>query len=207
MSKIEKLQLISDRDIRDSESNTVGKELPHGIRWCYSFFDDELESESDAIYKFSEYIRKEFLSTKSNIYLYLVGSYGWSSGVKKYYKLWKYMRKIYMLDNFILGNEYEISFGGKEQYCGIAQLGIDDIDIAIEILYYNEYNSFIYATNDDVEIYSKNVKSFFQNIIVTKYKCSNYDYIKIYNHIKPNENIISIASDGEGVALHVSEVY
>ena len=100
-----------------------------------------------------------------------------------------------------------VAFLPEEQYCGIAQLGIDDIDIAIEILYYNEYNSFIYATNDDVEIYSKNVKSFFQNIIVTNHKCSNYDYIKIYNHIKPNENIISIASDGEGVALHVSEVY
>lgn len=125
------------------------------------FFSDKLESESDAIYKFSEYIRKEFLSTKSNIYLYLVGSCGWSSGVKKYYKLWKYMRKIYMLDNFILGNEYEISFGGKEQYCGIAQLGIDDIDIAIDILFDGEQSSFIYATNDDVEIYSKNVKSFF----------------------------------------------
>lgn len=38
MSKIEKLQLISDADIMNSESNTVGKEPPHGIRWCYSFF-------------------------------------------------------------------------------------------------------------------------------------------------------------------------
>ena len=58
------------------------------------------------------------------------------------------MKDTYMLDNFILGNEYEISFNGEMQYCGIAQINVDDIDIAIGIMLDRQQSSYIYITNN-----------------------------------------------------------
>lgn len=209
MGKIEKCDLISEHMILNHKSEALSEKSPQGFRWTYSFFYEELENKCEITNKFSEFVVENIDLKEKNIYLFLVGSYGNDENhkIKSYYKLWKYIKKIYKTEPFVLGKEYEILFGGKIQYCSVAKVEKENLDVAVGIMLDREKNSFLYITNQEIDLYNEKLKSFFKDIVTTS-SCgySEYDYIKIYSHVRKGENIVNIMSDGEEVAVHVSNI-
>lgn len=209
MGKVEKLDLISEPMLWNREDSPSGEKLPQGRRWCDSFFMDELEDTTDAVNKFSAFIEERCSMAGKNIYLCMVGEHGGTPRIRNYYKLWKLVKKKYPIDGFVLGNEYEICIGDRTVYCGIAKANREALDIAVRIAFDLPQSSYLYITNKEFEIHSAQVKKFFEDTIACDFNSygGKYDYIKIYNHMKENEYVLNFRFDGEGVALHISEVY
>lgn len=219
MGKVEKFDLVSELMLWYHEGCSLGEKLPQGSTWNCLLFWDEFKDLPDMVDRFLACIKERCGLDGKNIYLCMVGGHGGTPRIKKYYKLWKLVGKEYPLDGFVLGNEYEICLDCdtaycRTAYCGIAKVSREALGIAVRIAFDLPTISYIYITNEELEIYNGQVKKYFQDTMACgrgSYN-SKYDYIKIYNHMKENEYILNFASDDfesddEGVTLLISEVH
>lgn len=195
--------------ILEHEYLTKMKEFPCFFIRSYEGFLDDFSNKDDFIQKaFQELIvfKEQLFMKEMNIYLCIATrNLGETDKLQNYLKVWKKLKK-YELNNFYLGYEQKAIMNNSLIYYGNAKLEFKDISKAMEILYDNKNNSFIYINSDNELLNADKTKELCEILLYENIKKMGYDlfdFSNLYSSMSFNNSIIRMASDGEEISMDI----
>lgn len=210
MSKVVVYKGILDcYPILEYEYKNKMKELPCVVIRSFEGFLNEFSNKDDFIKKaFLELdvLKGKLFMNEMSIYLCIATqNLGESDKMQDYLKVWKKL-KMYEIDNFHFGYEHKIIMNNSFIYSGNAKLVYKDINKALDVLYDNQNNSFIYITFDNELIKADKTKDLYNMLLYGKFNkigCDMFDFSDLYNSMSQNASIIRLTSDGEEISMDI----
>jgi hypothetical protein len=155
-----------------------------------------------------------FIKEKSMYLCMIIESYGRSEMIQDYYKTWKGLKKryeggielIHDIDNFYLGYEYKTRLNKSIVYCGNAKFKFSDMNKALNVLYDNQNNSFIYITSANLLTEDDKVKELYDMLLNDNVKTIGndlLDFYSLYDNMLFNDSVIKIAANGEEFCMDI----
>ena len=188
----------------DNDDSILCEESLINMENGISFFYNEIESRDLLLERIKKYVEELYKLEGKNIYLILVGSYGFNEKLCSYYKLWKAVSKEYSMNDFLLGTEYSTIYQDKQQYCGAAQINKDDIMRCLDILLDYQYSGFLLITNRKIQEYKSDMM--LGSMCIVKdliYQRREINWVRACTNLENTEIVVKITSDGEEVAAYL----
>lgn len=184
--------------------NADQRELPQISGTAYGLFGTEFDDQDELVGIFAQLMEQTISLERKKIYLCIVlrQSY-YSEKLYHYYKLWRYLKRWYDLSEYTLGKEYLVSVCGKDLYCGGAEIPLQGLHSALEIILERRFISFLYITDEEKDFQGEGMRDFFLDILREEHYSVPYDYVKIFERIKAGEGIVDVSTDMEQWALRI----
>lgn len=181
-------------------------ELPRISGTAYSLFGTEFNDQDELAGIFAQLVEQTISLKGKKIYLCIVikQSY-YSEKMYHYHKLWRYLKRWYDLSEYTLGKEYLVSVCGRDLYCGGAEIPLQELRSALEIILEWRFTSFLYITDEEKDLQGDGMRDFFLDILREEHYSVPYDYVKIFERIKAGETIVDVSTDMEEWAVRIEE--
>ena len=181
-------------------------ELPRISGTAYSLFGTEFDDRDELAGIFAQLVEQTISLKGKKIYLCIVlrQSY-YSEKMYHYHKLWRYLKRWYDLSEYTLGKEYLVSVCGKDLYCGGAEIPLQGLHSALEIILEWRFTSFLYITDEEKDLQGEGMRDIFLDVLREEHYSIPYDYVKIFERIKAGETIVDVSTDMEEWAVRIEE--
>lgn len=186
--------------------NADQRELPRISGTAYALFGTEFDDWDELVGIFAQLMEQTVSLERKKIYLCIVVKQGYySEKIYHYHKLWRHLKRWYNLNDYNLGKEYLVSVCGRDLYCGGAEIPLQELRSALEIILERRFTSFLYITDEEKDFQGEGMRKFFLDILREEHYPIPYDYVKLFECIKAGETIVDVSTDMEQWALRIEE--